>query len=338
MIDPIDSVEDSDALRAARNTEVYALRRMMRDEIARSEVRAALSRRRFFRHPLIVTLIAVGLCFGVVTWVASSVMDRHAEDQLRREALSAVRDFSAIAAERTERMALLTASLERGARLDEVLERKQAYDDSYIAWNANLQKNYLYFREALGYTFETFVERAIDNSLSMLFADYHACLTEAYDRRLGRETRADALGPADGLAEGAGSAASRGLDAELGACLRGRGLEPAVGERAVETLHRRLRTCRDEIYGVLNHFVMKDIHCGAVTTWRPREQENGAFEPSVVRLTYEGLMRLCEIESAPPLPPVSDAEHEIFCTRMDEDGLLTRLGLPALTEMLAQEP
>ncbi|MCI4661068.1 MAG: hypothetical protein MRY63_04505 [Neomegalonema sp.] len=277
------------------------IRALLRDEIARNEIREALESRRLFRHPIVVAIFGFFLTFVIGHTITSGLAKRAEEDLLRREALEAVRDFSAIAAERTERMALLSSAIKRGAALEELTLRKTAYDQSYVSWNANLQRNYLYLRERFGYTFKTFAEYAIDNSLGQIFAIYDDCLTETYDRILHGEQ----LKSADALES----------------CLAQRGVRLNGRSSYVSALTGRLRACRDEIYGVLNHYVMKNIHCGKTGTWRRGLGPDNEPQTAVIEHTYNALMRLCEMQNPPELPMVSDRTFEASCTRLDKNGL-----------------
>ena len=296
------------------------IRTLLRDEIARSEVRGALERRSVLRHPLAVTIFGFLLTFVIGSAITSNVAERQQRDQLRREALEAVRDVSRIASERTERMTLLTSALRRDASQRVLTERKRLYDDSYVVWNANLHRNYLYFREAFGYTFRTFAEFAIDQSLGQIFTIYDDCLTQAYDRVIEDDT-------VNGYAA-------------LNNCLRLRGIESAGTRNEAQVISVRLRTCRDQIYEVLNHYVMKDIHCGKDSAWRPKETEDGQ-RVWVIEATYQSVLDQCGMTvdrdaagriTGPQLPAVSDSTYRAACTKVDEGGPLDMVGLGVLSD------
>ncbi len=299
------------------------IQRMMRDEIARSEVRAALERRSVLRHPIIVTIFGFLLTFVIGSAITSNLAERQEKDQLRREALEAVRDFSRTASERTERMTLLTSALSRDASKAVLSKRKQLYDDSYVEWNANLQRNYLYFREAFGYTVRTFAEYAIDQSLGQIFNIYDHCLTEAYDAVVTNQTE-------EGYAA-------------LNECLQRRGVEPSGGRDEAREISSRLRLCRDQIYEVLNHYVMKDIHCGKAGTWRPKDTEDGG-QVWVIESTYQSVLEKCGMEITrddsgriirPRLPRVSESTYRASCTKVDDGGFLAAIGMPGLSANLS---
>ena len=108
--------------------------------------------------------------------------------ETRRAAIQALSRFIY---ERRVRAEMLASALRRnaerpvGASKDELVKRKQLYDEAYVAWNANHQANLFLVRQVLGardYSeFESIVEFRL---VKQVFAPLDACLTRAYDRAI----------------------------------------------------------------------------------------------------------------------------------------------------------
>jgi hypothetical protein len=122
-----------------------------------------------------------------------------AQRQLAETRRTAIQALSRFIYERRVRAELLASALRRnaqkpvGASVDELVKRKQLYDEAYVAWNANHQANLLLVRQVLGakdYSdFESVVEFRL---VKLVFAPLDACLTQAYDRAIrGGDPRPD---------------------------------------------------------------------------------------------------------------------------------------------------
>lgn len=114
-----------------------------------------------------------------------------AQRQLAETRRAAIQTLSRFIYERRVRAELLASALRRNAAkpvaasVDELVKRKQLYDEAYVAWNANHQANLFLVRQVLGakdYSdFESVVEFRL---VKRVFAPLDACLTRAYDRAI----------------------------------------------------------------------------------------------------------------------------------------------------------
>jgi hypothetical protein len=122
-----------------------------------------------------------------------------AQRQLAETRRTAIQALSRFIYERRVRAELLASALRRNAgrpvpaSVDELVKRKQLYDEAYVSWNANHQANLFLVRQVLGtkeYSeFESIVEFRL---VKQVFAPLDACLTRAYDRSIrGGDPRPD---------------------------------------------------------------------------------------------------------------------------------------------------
>jgi len=154
-------------------------------------------------NSLEVVKLAVGLLTPLLLfWIgyAANAALRRAEEsskqleaqrQLAETRRTAIQALSRFIYERRVRAELLASALPRNAQkpvaasLDELVKRKQLYDEAYVAWNANHQANLFLVRQVLGareYSdFESIVESRL---VKLVFAPLDACLTRAYDRAI----------------------------------------------------------------------------------------------------------------------------------------------------------
>lgn len=100
----------------------------------------------------------------------------------------AISQLSHSALERRSRSELLASAVRRQVKaphtdgLAEVLRRKQAYDESYVEWNANIGKYKLALRRATNDIEYTALESKLQRSLvNASFRPLDACLTSAFD-------------------------------------------------------------------------------------------------------------------------------------------------------------
>jgi hypothetical protein len=155
---------------------------------------------------LVVGLLTPLFLFLIGHMVSDSV--RRAEDsrkeleaqrQLSETRRVAIQAFSRFIYERRVRAELLASALRRNAEkpvdasIDELVRRKQLYDEAYVSWNANHQANLLLVRQVLDagdYSeFESIVEFRL---VKQVFAPLDTCLTRAYDHAIrGGDPRPD---------------------------------------------------------------------------------------------------------------------------------------------------
>ncbi len=107
---------------------------------------------------------------------------------LMEERQSTVQEFSKFIYGRHSRASLLHSTLKRHAEhpisesLQEVIYRKQLYDEAYHEWNSNLKANLLTIRKILDAESYTMLEDVVQKKLVLkIFKPLDICLTEAYD-------------------------------------------------------------------------------------------------------------------------------------------------------------
>ena len=141
-------------------------------------------------------------------WIAYSVNESIRDGELRRQMSeneqllsekrqSAVQELSNFIYERRSRSELLSSALRRHAgdptqqSLQEVIYRKQLYDDAYHNWNSNHQANLLLVRQILDSDTYTTFEAMVESRLVLqIFKPLDNCLTRAYDEAIrGRDPR-----------------------------------------------------------------------------------------------------------------------------------------------------
>ena len=134
------------------------------------------------RHSLVMFAILTAIVNGIVTAsVGAWLGHTYADFQTRRVSVQGIADLTY---ERRTRAGLVMSSLRRGAELDELRQRKRAYDDVFVDWNSRIQSNLLQIRDVLGAKEATGFETLIQGALVPAFAEIDACLTRAYDVRI----------------------------------------------------------------------------------------------------------------------------------------------------------
>jgi hypothetical protein len=146
-------------------------------------------------NSLEIVRLAVGLLMPLLLfWIGHTVNDSlrtiEAQRQRAETRRTAVQALSRFIYERRVRAELLNSALRRNAEnrrpvaasVDELVRRKQLYDEAYVSWNANHQANLFLVRQVLGaerYSeFESIVEFRL---VKQVFTPLDACLTRAYD-------------------------------------------------------------------------------------------------------------------------------------------------------------
>jgi hypothetical protein len=114
-----------------------------------------------------------------------------AQRQLADTRRTAIQALSRFIYDRRVRAELLASALRRNAEqpvaasVDELVKRKQLYDEAYAAWNANHQANLFLVRQVLGVEDYSEFENVVEFRLVKLtFSPLDACLTRAYDRAI----------------------------------------------------------------------------------------------------------------------------------------------------------
>lgn len=188
------------------------LRRIVREEAERMRIRRALDAetappaepekkksalRALAEHPvgrLVFGFILTGVIGQSLSW---SYAERKEEQELRRSALEAVREFSTLEQRRRARYVAVRSAILNGEELAIIRDRKAAYDEAYIEWNAQLQAQRLQFREFFGFARRHPIESSIDLDFLPVWGKLHRCLTSAM-LFLGRDERGRALEALEG--------------------------------------------------------------------------------------------------------------------------------------------
>lgn len=132
-------------------------------------------------------LIAATVPISVFVAGATIANSTKRQEEVRSK-WEAIGQLSHSALERRSRSELLGSAVRRQAKaphdsgLAEVLTRKQAYDETYVAWNANIGKHMLALRRATNDNEYTILESKLQRSLvNATFRPLDACLTAAFD-------------------------------------------------------------------------------------------------------------------------------------------------------------
>ena len=142
-------------------------------------------------HNLIMFALVTAAFNGIVTasigaWLAQS----YASHQSRRHYVQTISD---LIYERHTRARMVLSAIRRGADLDEVRHRKQAYDEVFVEWNKKVQNNVLPIREAMGAGDTSDLETVMSQLLVPAMFELDVCLTKSYDLRLSNQDFAAVL-------------------------------------------------------------------------------------------------------------------------------------------------
>lgn len=143
-----------------------------------------LKHARLTRRQLVAFALASAALNGVVTasvgaWLAQT----YSQHQSRRHSIETISNL--LYARRT-RAGMVASSIRRDAAIEEVRERKRAYDDAYVAWNTEVRRNLFVIRDVMGdgKGGQASIEQDFEDSLVATLADVDRCITTAYDARV----------------------------------------------------------------------------------------------------------------------------------------------------------
>jgi hypothetical protein len=147
---------------------------------------------RWLRHPIaptVVGFVLTGLVgCALTTWYTywNARQERALADHKAHYDMStrAVQEFARTAYDRYTRAEMLQSSLLRHAPLDEVKQRKRAYDAAFAEWGASHQANLLAIRKITRSASYTSLEHSVDMKLVPILREVDTCLTAAYHQRL----------------------------------------------------------------------------------------------------------------------------------------------------------
>lgn len=150
-----------------------------------------LSTARLKRRQLIAFALVSAVVNGIVTAVIGASLARtYAVYHERRQSIEGI--ASLFYARRT-RGGMVVSSLRRNADLQEIRDRKRAYDEAYVDWNTNIRRNLFVIREVMGAKELAKLEQVFEDTLVAALADMDRCLTQAYDQRMAGNSPLPAL-------------------------------------------------------------------------------------------------------------------------------------------------
>jgi hypothetical protein len=140
---------------------------------------------RLTRRQLIAFTLASAAMNGLITasvgaWLAQT----YSSYQSQRQSIDTI---SNLLYDRRTRAGMVASAIRRNADLDEVRERKRAYDEAYAAWNSQVRRNLFVIRDVFGdgRGGQAKIEQDFEDSLVAALADVDRCITKAYDVRAG---------------------------------------------------------------------------------------------------------------------------------------------------------
>lgn len=141
-----------------------------------------LSTARLKRRQLVVFALISAIVNGIVTAGIGAYLARtYAVYHERRQSITGI--ASLFYARRT-RAGMVVSSLRRNAELEEIRDRKRAYDEAYVDWNTNIRRNLFVIREVMGEKELANLEQVFEDTLVASLSDIDRCLTRAYDQRI----------------------------------------------------------------------------------------------------------------------------------------------------------
>lgn len=138
---------------------------------------ARLTRRQLIGFALVSAAINGIVTATVGAWLAQT----YSQYQSRR---TSVENIGNLFYARRTRAGMVASSLRRNAALDEVVHRKQAYDEAYVDWNTNIRKNLFVIRDVMGQANFSKLEQSFEDDLVAALSEMDRCLTKAYDERV----------------------------------------------------------------------------------------------------------------------------------------------------------
>lgn len=146
---------------------------------------------RLTRRQLIVFALASAMLNGIVTasvgaWLAQT----YSSHETRRQSIETISNL--LYARRT-RAGMVASSIRRGADIEEVRERKRAYDEAFAAWNTQIRRNLFVIRDVMGSGGQAKIEQDFEDTLIAAMADVDRCLTAAYDKQIASRDGAPVL-------------------------------------------------------------------------------------------------------------------------------------------------
>lgn len=168
---------------------------VLSDEMLRERIRRSLRAeppgrlQRLLSHDIVKILfgfLLTGVVGAFLTWRVEESTRRRDEALARYEAgVTAIQSFSRAVYARHTRAMMLASSLRRDVDLEEIKRRKLEYDQAFVDWGTEQQANLLAIRKLTQASRFSKFEADVEFELVPVLRDLDACLTEAYDTRLG---------------------------------------------------------------------------------------------------------------------------------------------------------
>jgi hypothetical protein len=139
----------------------------------------------FLTHPLGAAILTF-LFTGVAATLFSNFLEgiskkRDLDLAAAQRAADSVKAITDLIFERSFRGMMIVSSIRRSADVEEIRERKKAYDVIYVHYNSTIQSNLFRVREMFHTTEYTDFESVFEGPLRQLLVAQDDCITSAYD-------------------------------------------------------------------------------------------------------------------------------------------------------------
>jgi|HubBroStandDraft_4_1064222.scaffolds.fasta_scaffold161698_2 hypothetical protein len=142
----------------------------------------------FLKHPLgaaILTFLFTGVAATLFSsWLSSISKTRDIEVAATQRAAESVKAITDLIFERSFRANMIVSSIRRNAEIEEIKERKKAYDITYVRYNSTIQSNLFRVREMFHTIKYTDFEQLFEGPLRALLVAQDNCVTNAYDNAI----------------------------------------------------------------------------------------------------------------------------------------------------------
>jgi hypothetical protein len=177
------------------------LDKVISDEMLRSRIRKIITgekRRKidnFLRHPLFMLVAGFALTWGVGQTLSNKFKRNQLENEKKIEEIKSKRQngfviinqISELLYARYTVSSLLESSLKRNATIEELKDRKKAYDEIYMKWNTNIQITELAVRDITSDSVFSRLDSIIQKCLSTRYRQIDQWLTEGYDAKINHQ-------------------------------------------------------------------------------------------------------------------------------------------------------
>jgi hypothetical protein len=152
---------------------------------------------RILKHPLaaaLLTFIFTGIGAALINDYLNRVSKtRDLELAATQRAAESVKTVTDLLFERGFRAQMIVSAIKRNADLEEIKDRKKAYDAIYVRYNSTIQSNLFRVREMFRTTEYTNFERFLEEPIRDLLVAQDDCVTSAYDNAVSSDQSKRAL-------------------------------------------------------------------------------------------------------------------------------------------------